>query len=159
MDDNGGNLKKCMSCRVALYCGRPCQKKQWKKHKEFCESLKINELKASDSSIDHPSWRNRDKLTKRKLRTSHADFGCKTPWPLTLETNAMLSLYFPCYLTAHPNMQFDFDGSYLTEIMAPNSELSTCQDACATPYSVRLSGRMHVRNIYFKPDAFRHRLV
>lgn len=117
MDDNGGNLKKCSVCRVALYCGRPCQKEQWKEHKEFCERLKINELKASDSSVDHPSWRNRDKLTKRKLRTSHALLGCKTQWPLSLETNAMLSLYFPSFLTAHPNMQFDFDGSYLTEIL------------------------------------------
>jgi hypothetical protein len=35
----------------------------------------------------------------------------------------MLSLYFPSYLTAHPNMQFDFDGSYLLEIRTFTDDL------------------------------------
>jgi hypothetical protein len=35
----------------------------------------------------------------------------------------MLSLRLPSYLTAHPNMLFDFDDSYLMEIVSPILEL------------------------------------
>ena len=33
------NLKKCTNCFVAEYCGRKCQKRDWKNHKEVCDRL------------------------------------------------------------------------------------------------------------------------
>ena len=33
------NAKKCSACYVAQYCGRQCQKNDWKKHKEICHRL------------------------------------------------------------------------------------------------------------------------
>ncbi|CAB4036920.1 Stress-induced-phospho 1, partial [Paramuricea clavata] len=39
------NLKKCTNCFMAQYCGRECQKSDWKNHKEVCDRL------LSDGSI------------------------------------------------------------------------------------------------------------
>mgnify|MGYP002803943044 FL=1 len=39
------NLQKCCKCYTAQYCGRPCQKNDWKSHKLVCDRL------LSDASI------------------------------------------------------------------------------------------------------------
>ena len=39
------NLKKCTNCFTAQYCGRECQKSDWKNHKKVCDRL------LSDGSI------------------------------------------------------------------------------------------------------------
>jgi hypothetical protein len=113
MSDDERLLKKCSTCRSVLYCGTLCQKKQWDEHKVVCKALQSVYLKESDSSRDHPSWYRCDKLTKRSLRIMTLD---KSPWPLTLETKAMLSAISPSYLTAHPKMLFDFRAPFLMEI-------------------------------------------
>ena len=33
------NLKKCGKCYTAQYCGKQCQKSDWKKHKDVCDRL------------------------------------------------------------------------------------------------------------------------
>jgi parallel beta-helix repeat protein len=33
------NLKKCSKCYTAQYCGKPCQKSDWKNHKDMCYRL------------------------------------------------------------------------------------------------------------------------
>jgi hypothetical protein len=32
-----GEHKKCQGCRTVFYCGRACQKKDWKRHKKICK--------------------------------------------------------------------------------------------------------------------------
>ena len=34
-----GEWKTCSKCAVARYCGKDCQKADWKKHKKVCASL------------------------------------------------------------------------------------------------------------------------
>jgi hypothetical protein len=34
--------KKCSECKVARYCCRECQTKDWTAHKAFCKQLKAN---------------------------------------------------------------------------------------------------------------------
>ncbi|KAF4628415.1 hypothetical protein G7Y89_g9731 [Cudoniella acicularis] len=31
------DLNHCAKCKCAFYCGRECQKQDWKRHKEFCK--------------------------------------------------------------------------------------------------------------------------
>lgn len=38
-------LMKCARCRKVFYCGRECQKKDWKEHKKFCKKPKKDEEK------------------------------------------------------------------------------------------------------------------
>ncbi|GMF11514.1 unnamed protein product [Phytophthora lilii] len=35
--DYTGKLKPCSRCKCVFYCGKPCQKKDWKRHKAFCQ--------------------------------------------------------------------------------------------------------------------------
>ncbi|KAK1980785.1 hypothetical protein LZ30DRAFT_594148 [Colletotrichum cereale] len=37
---DGGALKSCTACGVARYCGKECQKDDWKTHKNDCKVLK-----------------------------------------------------------------------------------------------------------------------
>ncbi|TKW56577.1 hypothetical protein CTA1_3516 [Colletotrichum tanaceti] len=37
---DGGALKSCTACGVARYCGKECQKEDWKTHKNDCKILK-----------------------------------------------------------------------------------------------------------------------
>jgi hypothetical protein len=39
MKDGGGDdtLKRCVGCKKALYCGKECQKTDWKNHKGMCK--------------------------------------------------------------------------------------------------------------------------
>ncbi|KAK2055947.1 hypothetical protein LY76DRAFT_519366 [Colletotrichum caudatum] len=37
---DGGPLKSCTACGVARYCGKECQKEDWKTHKGDCKVLK-----------------------------------------------------------------------------------------------------------------------
>ncbi|WDK19985.1 hypothetical protein CGRA01v4_11272 [Colletotrichum graminicola] len=37
---DGGALKSCTACGVARYCGKECQKEDWKTHKSDCKVLK-----------------------------------------------------------------------------------------------------------------------
>jgi hypothetical protein len=39
---NGGKLRACTGCNVVRYCGRDCQKKDWKYHKPNCLLLRNN---------------------------------------------------------------------------------------------------------------------
>lgn len=32
-----GSLKRCTGCQSALYCGKECQKKEWRGHKKTCQ--------------------------------------------------------------------------------------------------------------------------
>lgn len=34
---SGSGLRRCMRCRVAMYCSAECQKKDWRKHRMECE--------------------------------------------------------------------------------------------------------------------------
>ena len=52
------NLRKCTKCYTAQYCGKHCQKKDWKSHKEVCDRL------LSDGSIVL-------NYVKRPIMTSH----------------------------------------------------------------------------------------
>ena len=36
---DGSQLRKCSRCRFVYYCGIPCQKKDWKLHKQECKRL------------------------------------------------------------------------------------------------------------------------
>ena len=36
------NLRKCCKCYTAQYCGKKCQKSDWRKHKEVCNNLLSN---------------------------------------------------------------------------------------------------------------------
>ena len=36
----GKGLKKCASCKTALYCSKDCQTSHWKRHKHFCKLFK-----------------------------------------------------------------------------------------------------------------------
>mmetsp|Transcript_36286 Transcript_36286/g.116245 ORF Transcript_36286/g.116245 Transcript_36286/m.116245 type:complete len:329 (-) Transcript_36286:217-1203(-) len=56
---------------------------------------------------DHRSWKTLPAHIRRDLRLFHQRCGCETPWPVTLETPAMLQMtWAPSFLTAHPNMRF-----------------------------------------------------
>jgi MYND finger len=37
IESRKGELKACIRCEVALYCGRDCQRADWKKHKKECK--------------------------------------------------------------------------------------------------------------------------
>ena len=39
----GMSLKKCSNCHTAQYCGKKCQKSDWKEHKEICPHLSTPE--------------------------------------------------------------------------------------------------------------------
>ncbi|KAM0752972.1 hypothetical protein T439DRAFT_354437 [Meredithblackwellia eburnea MCA 4105] len=34
------SAKKCSACATVFYCGAPCQKLDWKRHKHFCTKLR-----------------------------------------------------------------------------------------------------------------------
>ena len=36
--EDGGELKRCTGCKKTMYCGKKCQKKDWKEHKLICKS-------------------------------------------------------------------------------------------------------------------------
>ena len=39
-DEIDGNLKKCGKCKMASYCSKKCQRRDWRwVHDDFCESL------------------------------------------------------------------------------------------------------------------------
>ncbi|WQF88417.1 Putative Zinc finger, MYND-type [Colletotrichum destructivum] len=38
--EDGGALKSCTACGVARYCGKECQKEDWKTHKNDCKILR-----------------------------------------------------------------------------------------------------------------------
>ena len=46
-------LKKCKRCRTVFYCGRDCQKQDWKYHKNSCTVEDL--LMIEDSSMTLPS--------------------------------------------------------------------------------------------------------
>ena len=31
------DLRRCTRCRVTVYCGSECQRKDWKVHKQMCQ--------------------------------------------------------------------------------------------------------------------------
>ena len=39
-DSVQGGLKRCTSCKVAGYCGRPCQAADWKNHRSNCRDMR-----------------------------------------------------------------------------------------------------------------------
>ncbi|KAF1365201.1 hypothetical protein EJ07DRAFT_95384 [Lizonia empirigonia] len=47
---NVANLKACTRCKTTRYCGRDCQKANWKIHKKNCSE---NAAEASKSSTEH----------------------------------------------------------------------------------------------------------
>ena len=46
---DGGKLRKCANCKVALYCSTECQKKHWQEHKPVCKKNKEAGEKVSSS--------------------------------------------------------------------------------------------------------------
>ncbi|KAJ7027885.1 hypothetical protein C8F04DRAFT_1120965 [Mycena alexandri] len=49
---SGGILKECKACGTAQYCGRECQKKDWKSHRSQCETNSI--AKQQLGQVDYP---------------------------------------------------------------------------------------------------------
>jgi hypothetical protein len=40
--DAGESLRACASCKTALFCGRECQKAEWRRHKAYCRRANSN---------------------------------------------------------------------------------------------------------------------
>lgn len=64
IESENETLKKCSSCKEALYCSRNCQTKDWKKHKIICKRFKVSKevdifnkvKKESKKSFDFNIW-------------------------------------------------------------------------------------------------------
>jgi hypothetical protein len=37
---NRKHFKQCTQCKVTRYCGQECQRKDWKRHKVFCKTVR-----------------------------------------------------------------------------------------------------------------------
>ena len=62
---------KCAKCKQVMYCGTACQKKDWSKHKIFCDSMAESNtvtIDISSSSVEGKLVRNSDLSSKYKKR-------------------------------------------------------------------------------------------
>ncbi len=84
-----------------------------------------------DKSMDHPSWSKLIQPSRHNLRRIHEQAGCRIPWPVSVETPAMIDFKAPSFLIAHPNMKFrilgeqlggQYNGSYVHKFMPILSE-------------------------------------
>lgn len=41
LENSRPELRRCSSCKYVFYCGAPCQKKDWRLHKQECRNLRI----------------------------------------------------------------------------------------------------------------------
>jgi len=48
---NGSRMKSCANCGKAWYCGKKCQKKDWKLHKKFCEGRLKDPVAVAEFSL------------------------------------------------------------------------------------------------------------
>lgn len=39
LEQKSEKFKKCARCKSTYYCGRECQKKDWKRHKKSCFNI------------------------------------------------------------------------------------------------------------------------
>ena len=46
-----GTTMYCMSCRIAWYCGKSCQKKHWKRHREVCSAAVAAKTKETVEAV------------------------------------------------------------------------------------------------------------
>ena len=62
------NLRKCTNCRATQYCGKECQTKHWKEHKEVCRregASEFNVRKNSSSSFNCSRCESTSDVTKK----------------------------------------------------------------------------------------------
>ncbi len=70
-------------------------------------------------SMDHPSWSKLTQPIRHCLRRHHARSSCVVPWPVCVETPAMLDDPYPSFLIVHPNQRFVVDAMRLPGFHAP----------------------------------------
>jgi MYND finger len=89
--------KRCSKCFGPQYCNAACQLADWGRHKKECKLLaKVrDEGEVAGSLPPGPGG--------APVSTANFPGG---PWRRTLETAAMSTEGFPCYLTAHRNQRF-----------------------------------------------------
>ena len=66
-DLDGKNFWRCSECTVAIYCGKNCQRSDWKVHKRHCKDLKSYVLLQKEKAKDEHSKIEDDTYERRIL--------------------------------------------------------------------------------------------
>ena len=62
----------CPICKVAKYCGRECQKADWKKHKPLCAGLRMKRKK--DNLLERKGERGNRNERQNDWKTNNSNF-------------------------------------------------------------------------------------
>ena len=81
-DLDGKNFWRCSECTVAIYCGKNCQRSDWKVHKRHCKDLKI--YVKLQKKMDDRSKKEADTYERKALLLEREDLHNWVkdhPWP------------------------------------------------------------------------------
>jgi hypothetical protein len=100
-------LLACSRCKQVYYCSQQCQKEHWKVHKQVCGKTNATKAKPEQKTgLYDPTWEKLTPIQRENLRKYHEECGCLVPWPVSVETPAMLNPGMCSFLCSHPAMQW-----------------------------------------------------